>query len=80
MQFLEAREKILCLKFFSDPLMRCWDCGLKHVHEYESCHNCFVNSAIVLLVMMILIWTTRLVGEKNLCQSSSDPLLLWILG
>jgi hypothetical protein len=50
MWFLEAGEKLMS-KFFSDP----WDCRLKEDNEYESCHNCLVDSAIALLVVMILV-------------------------
>jgi len=56
------REKLIS-KFFSDPL-QWWDCRLKKANEYESCHNCLVDSAIALLVVMILVWS----GEKSLRQ------------
>jgi hypothetical protein len=54
-------------KFFSDPF-RWWDCRLKKANEYEYCHNCLVDSAIALLVVMILVWSVKLAGEKSLHQ------------
>jgi hypothetical protein len=60
------REKLMS-KFFSDPLWW-WDCRLKKANEYESCHNCLVDTAIALLVVMILVWSAKLAGEKSLRQ------------
>jgi hypothetical protein len=73
------REKLMS-KFFSDSLWW-WDCRLKKANEYESCHNCLVDSAIALLVVMILVWSARIlrnnmadqlvVGECNFFPVSS---------
>jgi hypothetical protein len=55
-------------KAYVKVLLRSFEVAGLQVNEYKSCHNCLVDSAIALLVVMILVWSAKLAGENSLCQ------------